>query len=921
MECNKDEAIRAKNIAENKMKNDDYEGARKIALKAQKLYPQLDNISQLLAVCDVMCSAERKIYGTELDVYGILQVESNADEETIKKQYRKLALALHPDKNQFSGAEAAFKLINEANRILSDKGLRYMHDSKCTPKQNHLPNQKSHAGMQSGARATHSSGVNLNQQSQSGSNGMPTFWTCCPFCMIKYQYYTDVKNKRLKCSKCTRPFTAIDIGAHVQQSAQPPHSSRAGQKNMGRPQQEYVGKQGNVKVDSQSAGSSSHFGSGDAKEGTSRAKTAENGNLNTESGKKGVESKETVSKPSVVSDSNGKRPRKRPQADFTPEKKIKKTKSSDVKDKQKEAESKNDVSEPTASPNAEGSLRKNKNRKKDKLKEEDDILNADSTSESEESEPVYIDCPEPEFSNFDKDKEEGRFAADQFWAIYDTLDGMPRFYAQIKKVFSSPFRLKITWLEADPENPQEIVWAGEGLPVACGRFKRGDTEDTSDRLMFSHQITCEKGSKRSYFVVYPQKGEIWALYRDWDFNWSSDPESHKKYKYEIVEVLSDFDKENGVLVAYMVKLEGFVSLFQKTGRARLAEHRILSGELFRFSHRIPSTKMTGKERADVPVGSCELDTASLPDDLNEYFFSNNVKPNPKNVSTTDASCPQSPGRKVNDSEKGTCNVRRSPRGSQGNLEISNGTSSESNLDSSSKADDLAGQDNAVNVSSTRGPELSSPPSGGNEALVIHDFHLDKQKWKFQEGQIWALNIGRYAQVKMIESSPIRLHVDLLELCSDAIRPNACGLYRASKGGRQVVQQDSFLYLVHAEVNGKNRFNIYPREKEVWVLNNKDDTKGTLSHVDVGDCDIVEVLENNGDMIRVLSLSRVPGYKSVFRALEIQNSKEKKVLEIPLADSNRFYCRVPAFLLTVEHDGRLEGSWELDFAVFPGLLLI
>jgi curved DNA-binding protein CbpA len=29
----------------------------------------------------------------------------------IKKQYRKFALQLHPDKNKFSGAEAAFKLI------------------------------------------------------------------------------------------------------------------------------------------------------------------------------------------------------------------------------------------------------------------------------------------------------------------------------------------------------------------------------------------------------------------------------------------------------------------------------------------------------------------------------------------------------------------------------------------------------------------------------------------------------------------------------------------------------------------------------------------------------------------------------------------------------------------------------------------
>nr|GEV44410.1 hypothetical protein [Tanacetum cinerariifolium] len=50
---------------------------------------------------------------------------------------------------------------------------------------------------------------------------------------------------------------------------------------------------------------------------------------------------------------------------------------------------------------------------------------------------------------------------------------------------------------------------------------------------------------------------------------------------------------------------------------------------------------------------------------------------------------------------------------------------------------------------------------------------------------------------------------------------------------------------------------------------------------------------------------------------IQNSKAKKVTEIPLADSKRFFCRIPAFLLTVKQDGHLNGSWELDLAEFPG----
>ena len=35
-------------------------------------------------------------------------------------------------------------------------------------------------------------------------------------------------------------------------------------------------------------------------------------------------------------------------------------------------------------------------------------------------------------------------------------------------------------------------------------------------------------------------------------------------------------------------------------------------ELLRFSHSIPSTKLIGKEMNCVPVGSYELDTAALP---------------------------------------------------------------------------------------------------------------------------------------------------------------------------------------------------------------------------------------------------------------------------------------------------------------------
>ncbi|PHU09912.1 hypothetical protein BC332_21772 [Capsicum chinense] len=90
MDCNKDEALRAKQVAEKKMLNDDFEGAKRVAAKAEQLYTQLENISQLLAACNVHCSAQNNRVGSERDWYGILQLDRSSDEATIKKQYRRL---------------------------------------------------------------------------------------------------------------------------------------------------------------------------------------------------------------------------------------------------------------------------------------------------------------------------------------------------------------------------------------------------------------------------------------------------------------------------------------------------------------------------------------------------------------------------------------------------------------------------------------------------------------------------------------------------------------------------------------------------------------------------------------------------------------------------------------------------------------
>lgn len=129
MECNKDEAARAKEIAERKLIEKNFAGAKKFAMKAHNLYPCMDGISQLLATIDVYVFSEKKVNG-EADWYGVLGVNPRDSEDAVRKQYRKLVLMLHPDKNKAQGADGAFILVSQAWDVLSDKNKRSAYDKK-----------------------------------------------------------------------------------------------------------------------------------------------------------------------------------------------------------------------------------------------------------------------------------------------------------------------------------------------------------------------------------------------------------------------------------------------------------------------------------------------------------------------------------------------------------------------------------------------------------------------------------------------------------------------------------------------------------------------------------------------------------------------------------------------------------------------
>ncbi|CAI5482767.1 unnamed protein product [Closterium sp. Yama58-4] len=235
MEGNRDEAQKAKGLAETKLLAGDVAGARRFWEKASRMYASLDGLSQMQAVLDVHEAVAKRLPGVgqgEVDWYLVLDVPDFCDDDAlIKKSYRKKALLLHPDKNKGAGAETAFKYVSEAFGCLSDKvkksqfdlrkraraaiGARGGHHSAAgaaaaaAASRHHTAANRQHGGSGRGHGAGGGSS-GAKGGAAAGGAAAPQFYTRCHHCCASLLCKQDSRGQIVKCLLCEKMFLALE---------------------------------------------------------------------------------------------------------------------------------------------------------------------------------------------------------------------------------------------------------------------------------------------------------------------------------------------------------------------------------------------------------------------------------------------------------------------------------------------------------------------------------------------------------------------------------------------------------------------------------------------------------------------------------------------------------------------------------------
>ncbi|XP_062230259.1 uncharacterized protein LOC133927959 [Phragmites australis] len=477
-----------------------------------------------------------------------------------------------------------------------------------------------------------------------------------------------------------------------------------------------------------------------------------------------------------------------------------------------------------------------------------------------------------EYHNFEVDRAIENFAAGQVWAAYD-WEKFPRRYALISKVLIDKMQLYVSWFQPCPRSHEEKKWCCAGLPFVCGTFIAEERQiSLTCPTMFCHQLSSD--NLNQHLEVYPQKGEVWAIYSDWDIAWCTDPGMWKKSAFYVVEILTSYSTGSGCTVAHLVKVDGYASVFRRYLRSG-TDHllQVHSDNLLMFSHMIPSFGFAhGVETM------FELEHSAVPENL-------------RHENTLACISPLSPLPGLHDDTNGLRETAAA--------QFSNPSTSK--MDSDGPLQWMMSSDNKLS------PE------------------------DFLEGQIWAVYDSQdrmprsYVRIIRVVSctAVFVLKLEPHPMLNEEIRwvedglPIACGVFRA---GTETTHKDiwEFSHPVECDWSAKRSFyRIFPKKGEIWAMYKNWNI--TLNSTDIDKCEprMVEILSDYSDEngVNACGLARVKGRLTFFHRVVMEDFHLTRW--IPRSEMLSFSHRVPAYIVIEIKDHDIpKGSWHLEPSALP-----
>uniref|UniRef100_A0A1J3CSN1 Curved DNA-binding protein n=1 Tax=Noccaea caerulescens TaxID=107243 RepID=A0A1J3CSN1_NOCCA len=575
------EAIHERTLAESRFSSGDLMSALNHARKALSLSPNTEGVSSMVTAFEIISSTA----GGTPEWYKILKVEPFSHLNTIKQQYRKLALVLHPDKNPYAGCEEGFKLVNEAFKIFSDKVRRTEYDMKLRIR---------------------IQGEMGSEACGGGDDETSTFSTVCSDCGSVHKFDRKYLGHSLMCPSCKKSFEAKEVD------------------------KEEVGRDGSENGDCTSKViiTYSRRKKRVGEDGESLRRASEMGEMR-EEGAQGLNASERLDEEDeTLAEMQSVIKRNKP--------KVKKPKIAEkncnreekMGREMQEISSGSDVSmtetlmevsankvngKREASKNSKNTKKKTRNYKEvteivdleylprvDRKRDRSSKLRQEMYKEDEDLDELY---------DFDKDRTPRSFKKGQVWAIYDGRDDkMPRSYCLVSEVVSlNPFKVWINRLDFESEKLSS--WMKSHIP--CGRFRVSEKALIEQVKPFSHVVNCERAAREVY-QIYPRKGSVWAVYSETN----AGLQRRKTRLYEIVVCLTMFSDAYGLSVAYLEKVNECSDLFKRRDYGYNAVRWIEKDDVAALlSHQVPAKKLLEDESGADLKESWVLDLASVPTDL------------------------------------------------------------------------------------------------------------------------------------------------------------------------------------------------------------------------------------------------------------------------------------------------------------------